>query len=103
MSRDFEPCLQNDAMLPHLTDFDVCLQINSKLCCNNLKGQSHKNQRGLPMLIFPRRQQCYHLFEGETRANRAITAQSWDYLVYLPDLAVHKDRLPQKRRRHNQL
>ena len=46
------------------------------------------------MFIFPRRQQCYHLFGCETHANRAITTQSWDYLVYLRDLAVNKDRLP---------
>ena len=45
-------------------------------------------------VLFPRRQQCYHLFGYETHANRAITAQSWDYLVYLRDLAVHKDHLP---------
>ena len=44
-----------------------------------------------------------HLFGCETNTNRAITAQSWDYLVYLRDMAVHKDRLPKKRRRHNQL
>ena len=55
------------------------------------------------MFIFPRRQQWYDLFGCETHANRAITAQSLDYLVYLRDLAVNKDRLPQKRRRHNQL
>ena len=46
------------------------------------------------MFIFPRRQQCYHLFGCETHGNRAITAQSWDYLVYLRSLAVHKDHLP---------
>ena len=43
------------------------------------------------MFIFPRRQQCYHLFGCETHANRAITAQSLDYLVYLRNLAGHKD------------
>ena len=45
------------------------------------------------MLIFPRRQQWYHLFGRETHANRAITTQSLDYFVYLRDLAVHKDHL----------
>ena len=30
-------------------------------------------------------------------ANRAITVQSWDYFVYLRDLAVHKDHLPHHR------
>ena len=29
--------------------------------------------------------------------NRAITAQSWDYLVHLRNLAVHKDHLPHHR------
>ena len=62
-----------------------------------LKGQSRKNQCGLQMFIFQRRQQWYHLFGCETYAKRAITAQNWDYLVYLCDLAVHKDRLPKKR------
>ena len=33
----------------------------------------------------------------ETHANRAFTTLSWDYLVYLPDLAVHKDQLPHHR------
>ena len=46
------------------------------------------------MFNFPRRQQCYHLFGCETHANRPISAQSWDYLVYLRDLAVHMDHLP---------
>ena len=46
------------------------------------------------MFNFLRRQQWYHLFGCEAYANRAITAQSWDYLVYLRDLAVHKDHLP---------
>ena len=55
------------------------------------------------MFNFLRRQQWDHLFGCETNTNRAITAQIWDYLVYLRDLAVHKDRLPQKRQRHNQL
>ena len=47
------------------------------------------------MFIFPRRQEFYHLFGSETLslANRAITALSWDHLVYLHDLAVHKDHL----------
>ena len=49
------------------------------------------------MFIFPRRLQCYHLFGCETHANRAITAQNWDYLVYLHNLAVHKDHLPHHR------
>ena len=39
----------------------------------------------------------------QLNTKRAITAQSWDYLVYLRDLAVHKHRFPKKRRRHNQL
>ena len=46
------------------------------------------------MFNFLRRQQWYHLFGCETTTNRAITAQNWDYLVYLRDLAVHKDSLP---------
>ena len=46
------------------------------------------------MFIFPRRQLCYHLFGYERHTNRVIRAQSWDYLVYLRDLAVHKDHLP---------
>ena len=45
-------------------------------------------------LIFPRRQQWYHLFGCETHANRVITTQIWDYLVYPCNLAVHKDHLP---------
>ena len=35
-----------------------------------------------------------HLFGCKNNAMGAITAQSWDYLVYLRNLAVHKDRLP---------
>ena len=62
-----------------------------------LMGQSRENQCGLKIFIFPRRQQSYHLFGRETHANRAITTQSWDYLVYLHDLAVHKDHLPHHR------
>ena len=69
----------------------------------SLKEHSRENQCGLKLFNFLRKQQRYHLFGCETNSNRAITAQSWDYLVYLRDLAVHKDRLPQKRRRHNQL
>ena len=49
------------------------------------------------MCIFPRRQQWYHLFGCEIYANRAITARSWDYFVYLRDLALHKDHLPHHR------
>ena len=49
------------------------------------------------MLIFQRRQHWYHLFGCEKHVNRAITAQSWDYLVYLRDLAVHKDHLPHQK------
>ena len=49
------------------------------------------------MFISPRRQQRYYLFGCETHANRAMTAQSWDYLVNLRDLAVHKDHLPHHR------
>ena len=49
------------------------------------------------LFIFPRRHQWYLLFGCETHANRAITAQIWDYLVYLYDLAVHKDHLPNNR------
>ena len=63
-----------------------------------LKGQSRENQRGLYMFIFPRRQQQDHLFGCETHANRAITTQSWDYLMYLHDLAVHTDQLPHHRK-----
>ena len=59
-----------------------------------LKGHSRENQCGLQLFNFRRRQQWYHLFGCETFTNRAITAQSWDYLVYLRDLAVQKDRLP---------
>ena len=33
----------------------------------------------------------------ETNANRAITTQSWEYLVHLLDLAGHKDHLPHHR------
>ena len=33
----------------------------------------------------------------EKHFNRAITTQSWGYLVYLRDLAVHKDHLPHHR------
>ena len=59
-----------------------------------LMGQSCKNQLwALNVNIYPRRQQWYHLFGHETHANRSITAQSWDYLMYLCDLAVHKDHL----------
>ena len=39
----------------------------------------------------------YHLFGCETHANIAITAQSWNYLVYLRDLSAHKDHLPDNR------
>ena len=46
------------------------------------------------LLSYYNQLQCYHLFGSETHTNRAITAQSWDYLVYLRDLAVHKDRFP---------
>ena len=49
------------------------------------------------MLIFPRKQQWRHLFCCETNANKAIISQSWDYLVYPRDLAVHKDHLPYRR------
>ena len=49
------------------------------------------------MFNFLRRQQWYHLFGCETNTNRAITAQSWDYLMYLRDLAVHKDHLSHHR------
>ena len=49
------------------------------------------------MFNFLRRQQWYHLFGCETNSNRAITAQSWDYLVYLRDLAAHKGHLPHER------
>ena len=49
------------------------------------------------MFNFLRRQQWYHLFGCETNTNRAITAQSWDYVVYLRNLAVHKDHLSQRR------
>ena len=63
----------------------------------SLKGQFRENQCGLQMFIFWRRQLWYHLFGCETLANRAITAQSWDYLVYLHNLTVHKDQLPQHR------
>ena len=62
-----------------------------------LKQQSHENQCGLQMFNFLRRQQCYHLSGCETCANRTITAQSWDYLVYLRNLAVHKVHLPHHR------
>ena len=62
--------------------------------CLCLKGHSRENQFGPQLLNFLRRQQWYHLLGYETYINRAITAQSWDYLVYLRDLAVHKDRLP---------
>ena len=36
----------------------------------------------------------YHLFGCATHPIGAITAQSWDYLVFLRDLALHKDHLP---------
>ena len=49
------------------------------------------------MFNFLRRQQWYHLLRCEAHANRAITAQSWDYLVYLRDLTVYKDRLSHHR------
>ena len=49
------------------------------------------------MLIFPRKQQWDTLFGCETHAERAIITQSWDYLVYLRDLAVHMDHLPHHR------
>ena len=58
----------------------------------HLKEHSCENQSGLQMLNFLRRQQWYHLFGCETNTNRAITAQSWDYLVCLRNLAMHKDR-----------
>ena len=84
--------LKNFHFLPNLSfrhQIKCCLNVNQ-----TLKGQCRQNERGFKMFNFQRRQQRYHLFACETDANRAITAQSWDYLVYLRDLAVHKDRLP---------
>ena len=46
------------------------------------------------MFSFPGRQQLCHLCECETHANRALTAQIWDYLRYPGNSAVHKDPLP---------
>ena len=37
------------------------------------------------------------IYLGVKQILTAITAQSWDYLVYLRDLAVHKDHLPHHR------
>ena len=37
------------------------------------------------------------VWETETHGSRGISARSWDYLVYLRDLAVHKDHLPHHR------
>ena len=60
-------------------------------------GSSKSRRTLLVRFNFLRRQQWYHLFGCETNTNRAITAQIWDYLVYLCDLAVHKDHLPHHR------
>ena len=46
------------------------------------------------MFILLELKNWYHLFGIETHSNRAITTQSWDYLVYLRNLAMHKDHLP---------
>ena len=46
---------------------------------------------------FSKKTTSYYLLRCETHANTAITTQSWDYLVYLRDLAVHKDHLPHQR------
>ena len=54
-----------------------------------LKGHCCENQYGLQIFIFLRRQQWYHLSGREKHADRAIASQSWDYLVYRHDLAVH--------------
>ena len=64
---------------------------------NYVKGTAPQKSMWALNVHFPRRQQCYHIYGCETHANRAITAQRWDYLVYLRDLAVHKDHLPHHR------
>ena len=63
-------------------------------CFCSLKGTVLQKSMWALIFFFLRKQQWYHLFDCETHAYRAITAQSPDYLVYLRDLAVHKDHLP---------
>ena len=67
--------------------FDHSFVTNSVICLFNsswyLKGQSHKNQCGLQMSLFSKRQQWYYSFGCETHTNRANTTLSWDYLVYI--------------------
>ena len=69
-----------------------------KILARELKGTvPRKSIWALNVHFSYRRQHCYHLFGCETHANRAITTPSWDYLVYLRNLAVHKDHLPHHR------
>ena len=70
-----------------------CHNIFLQNSMHSLKGQSRKKSMWVSNVHFSRRQQSYHLFGCDTYANRAFTAQSWDYLVYLRNLAVHKDHI----------
>ena len=59
-----------------------------------LKGTLPQKSMWALNVHFSKTWQWYHLFGCRPNAKRAITTQSWDYLVYLRDLAVHKDHLP---------
>ena len=59
-----------------------------------IKGTVPRKSMWVLKVLFSEKTTMLPFIWGETHANRAITARSWDYFVYLRDLALHKDHLP---------
>ena len=67
------------------------------LHCHFLKGSVPRKSMWALSVPFSKKTTMVPFIRVSKHANRSITTQSWDYLVYLHDLAVHKDHLPHRR------